>query len=156
MLMGSFGIYVAASKWESREKPMRFFSSSPNTFFWQALNYLHSSLPKLFKYVRSWSNRKAFGAHGRQSFPCGLLGIRHENRGEEQRLVGTVKDAWTIAAHRNSFSETCNEIPADCKNLSNISKVLFCVLENVVSKHGDTRIWSLYFTRSLSFSNTNQ
>lgn len=37
--------------------------------------------------------------------PVGCWGSDMKTR-KEQRLVGTVKDAWTIAAHQNSFSET--------------------------------------------------
>lgn len=45
-------------------------------------------------------------ARGRQSFPpVGCWGSDMKT-GKEQRLVGTVKDARTGAAHQNSFSET--------------------------------------------------
>lgn len=37
--------------------------------------------------------------------PVGCWGSDMKTR-KEQRLVGTVKDAWTTAAHQNSFSET--------------------------------------------------
>lgn len=38
----------------------------PKLLVWQPLNYLPSSLPKLFKYVWSWSNRKVLEAHSQQ------------------------------------------------------------------------------------------
>lgn len=49
--------------------------------------------------------------------------------GKEQRLVGTVKDAWTTAAHQNSFSETGMKYPPTAKSLSNMSKVQLHLLE---------------------------
>lgn len=83
MLIGSFGVCMNTEIEKAGLLRYSLWTWAPShlakTLFWQALNYLHSSLPKLFKYVRSWSNRKAFRAYGRAS-PCGLLGIRHENR----------------------------------------------------------------------------
>lgn len=66
-------------------------SHHAKTLFWQALNYLHSSLPKLLKYVRSWSNRKAFGARGRQSFPLWAVGDQTWKQEKNKGLSGLLK-----------------------------------------------------------------
>lgn len=57
--LGRRGSRFGAENEKSRVSPpplvnLRFFSSPPKkTFFWQPLNYLRSSLPRLFKYVGS-------------------------------------------------------------------------------------------------------
>lgn len=95
MLIGSFGVcmytemekagFLLYSLWNWVP------SHLPKTLFWQALNYLHSSLPKLFKYVRSWSNRKAFEAYGRQSFPPWAVGDQMWKQGKNKGLSGLLK-----------------------------------------------------------------
>lgn len=123
-LMGSFLVYAAAPgkraepgflRYSSRTE--RVFSSPPKTLSWQALNYLHSSLclncsnmlevdqtERLFFFF--------FGARGRQELPAvGCWGSDMITGGKEQRLVGTVKDARTRAAHQNSFGETGMKYP---------------------------------------------
>jgi len=71
-LKGSFGHRTFAQKWENRVSLPS--SISPNTLFWQAMNYLHSSLPKLLKYVRSWSNKGFQSTQPTVLPPVGLLG----------------------------------------------------------------------------------
>lgn len=113
----------------------RAFSHLPKTLSWQALNYLHSSLPKLFKYVRSWSNRKAFGAYSRQSFPLWAVGDQTWKQGKNKGLSGLLKTPGPSSPSQ-FIQWNRHEIPADCKNLSNMSK-LFCLSENIL-KPGDT------------------
>lgn len=112
---GRAGVFSATLR-----EPRASSSSPPKTLSWQALNYLHSPLCLncsnmlevdqterllffFFFFFRSTRPTRAS--------PRGLLGIRHENRGKEQRLVGTVKDVWTRAAHQNSFGETGMKYP---------------------------------------------
>lgn len=77
--------------------------------------------------------------------------------GKEQRLVGTVKDAWTIAAHQNSFSETGMKYPQTartsqtCQNSTSVSQKIWCQNREILAYD----IWSLYFSWYLS-SSVNQ
>lgn len=65
MLTGSFRVCICTEMRKPRSsvtacEPVHLLIFPPKHPFWQALNYLHSSLPKLLKYVRSWSNRNKF------------------------------------------------------------------------------------------------
>lgn len=65
------------------------------TLLWFALNCLHSALPKLLEYIRSWSNRIFFLPREQQttwfwSPTAWLLGIRPGNR-KNKGLLGMLK-----------------------------------------------------------------
>lgn len=63
--------------------------------------------------------------------PAGCWGSDMKT-GKEQRLVGTVKDDWTTAAHQNSFSETGVKYPPTascsetCQNSTSVSQKIQC------------------------------
>lgn len=128
----------------------RLISPQKHTLFWKALNYLHSSLPKLFKYVRRWSNRKAFGERecGPTEFPpCGAVGDQTQKQAKNKGLSGLLKTPGPeqpIKIHSNRHEER-----ADCKNLSNTS------LRKCVKTRGDAEIWDMKPLLHLTFNFVN-
>lgn len=116
-LMGSFG---ACSGAETRKQIFAALcepvsSHLPITLLWQALNYLPSSLPKLFKYVRSWSNRKVCSAQPTE-LPLWAVGDQTWKQEKNKGLSGQLKDVWTTAAHQNLFSETSMKYPPSARS----------------------------------------
>lgn len=137
MLTGSFRVCIYMEMRNPRSCLWTCGSSQPPTQkknnFWQALNYLHTSLPKLLKYVRIWSNRnRFFRAHSQQSFLCGLVGSDMKTQ-KEQRLPGSVKDTQTTAALQNLFHERHMKHLPSAKT-SRTSR-LRNLLESVVKTH---------------------
>lgn len=126
MLTGSFRVCICTEMRKPRSsvtacEPVHLLIFPPKHPFWQALNYLHSSLPKLLKYVRSWSNRNSFFLEHTASRVSSMGWRRSDMKTEkEQRLPGGVKDAQTTAAHHNLFHER-HETSAKRKNLSNVN-----------------------------------
>lgn len=78
----------------------------PKHFFWQVLNYLCSYLHKMLKYVRSWSNGKGSQSARPTELPLWAVGDQTWKQGKNKDLSGLVKDARTIAALQDSYSET--------------------------------------------------
>lgn len=100
--------------------------------FWQALYCRHSSLPKLFKYVRSWSNRKDCRVLGRQSFPCGPAGLRHENGGGRtkacrdcSKCLDPGSPSKFIQWNRHEIASDC-ETSQTCQNVPSASHKMWC------------------------------
>lgn len=90
-------------------------SHLPITLLWQALDYLPSSLPKLFKYVRSWSNRKVRSTQPTE-LPLWAVGDQTWKQEKNKGLSGQLKDVWTTAAHQNLFSETSMKYPPSARS----------------------------------------
>lgn len=110
---GTSRCFLRYSSWT----PRIFFISTKNTFLAGFELPALTPLPKLFKYVRSWSNRKASffflfffsGARGRQELPpvgCwgsdmktggknkGLSGLLKTSGPEQPIKIHSVKQAW--------------------------------------------------------------